>query len=189
MKIKFISLALVTTLLLASCGTSTDSGVSLTNYKGKGFTMDVPKSWTEVESKSLPSPKTGSIALALTSPDISSGFASNLVILKDQVSVATGSGGYTSKKYSIVNYALTNGKYKEFTKLDEKEISFVDNDVSNLYIFEAKYTMETPKQKFIQTAKICGDQVYLVTIGLGASATASSTSKYESLAKSFACVK
>lgn len=189
MNSKVIVFAVIAAFSLASCGTSTDTSVTLTSHKGAGFTMDVPKTWIPVESKSLPIPKNGSIALALTSPDISSGFASNLVVLKDQISVATGSGAYTSKKYSIVNYTLTTGKYQEFTKLDEKEIVFPDNDSANLYIFEAKYNSTTPKQKFIQSAKICGNQVYLITVGLGASATAVSTTKYESLVKSFTCTK
>lgn len=91
----------------------------------------------------------------------------------------------TSKKYSVVNHALTTGAYKEFVKLDEKTIVFGDKDESNLYVFEAKYNINTPKQKFIQTAKVCGDTVYLITFGLGLSTGA--TSKYEDLIKTFVC--
>lgn len=91
----------------------------------------------------------------------------------------------TSKKYSIVNYALTTGEYKEFTKLNEATITFGDKDTSNLYTFEAKYNINTPKQKFLQTAKVCGDTVYLMTFGLGL--TTGATTKYEDLIKTFTC--
>ena len=93
----------------------------------------------------------------------------------------------TSKKYSVVNYALTTGEYKEFVKLEEKVIAFSDKDESNLYVFEAKYNTATPKQKFVQTAKVCGDTVYLITFGLGLSTGA--TTKYEDLIKTFTCTK
>lgn len=93
----------------------------------------------------------------------------------------------TSKKYSLVNYALTTGTYKDFVKLSEKSIVFGDGDTSNIYVFEAKYNLQTPKQKFIQTAKVCGDTVYLMTFGLGLSTGA--TTRYEDMVKTFSCSK
>lgn len=124
--------------------------------------------------------KNGTIALALTSTDIVSGYSNNMSIIKEKLTEAM-----TSKKYSVVNYALTTGEYKEFVKLDEKVITFGDKDESNLYTFEAKYNTNTSKQKFLQTAKVCGDTVYLMTFGLGLSTP--NTTKYEDLIKTFTC--
>jgi hypothetical protein len=167
--------------LLVSCGT-TDTSLSTTPFAGEGFSINVPNTWVTIDKAALPTTKNGTIGLALTSTDIVSGYSNNMSIIKEKMTEMM-----TSKKYSIVNYALTTGEYKEFVKLDEKVITFGDSDTSNLYIFEAKYNTNTPKQKFIQTAKVCGDTVYLMTFGLGL--TTGATTKYEDLIKTFTCVK
>lgn len=188
-KSRFFALATLALapLFLASCGSGSTDTASLTTFKGDGFSIDVPKSWIAKESKEVPTPKNGTVALAMTSSDISSGFANNLLVLKDTLTVDEKGEKMTSKKYSVVNQALTTGKYEEYTKLDEKEITFADSDVSNLYVFEAKYNRDTPKKRFVQAAKVCDDKVYLITVGV--ELNSGSTAKYESLAKSFQCVK
>ncbi|MDD5197653.1 MAG: hypothetical protein PHN60_02215 [Candidatus Gracilibacteria bacterium] len=168
--------------LLTSCGTSTDTSLTTTPFAGGGFSIDTPKTWIAVDKAALPTTKNGTIALALTSTDIVSGYSNNMSILKEKMTETM-----SSKKYSVVNYALTTSAYREFIKLEEKVITFGDNDESNLYVFEAKYNTNTPKQKFIQTAKVCGDTVYLITFGLGL--TTGTTTKYEDLIKSFVCNK
>lgn len=142
--------------------------------------MDIPSTWTTIDKATLPVTKNGTIALALTSTEIVSGYSNNMSIIKEKLTEAI-----TSKKYSVVNYALTTGAYQDFVKLEEKTIAFGDKDESNLYIFEAKYNTNTPKQKFIQTSKVCKDTVYLITFGLGLSTP--STTKYEDLVKTFTC--
>lgn len=168
--------------LLVSCGTSTDTSLNTTPFAGEGFSINIPNTWITVDKAALPATKNGTVGLALTSADIVSGYSNNMSIIKEKITETM-----SSKKYSVVNYALTTGAYKEFVKLDEKTITFGDNDESNLYIFEAKYNLNTPKQKFIQTAKVCGDTVYLMTFGLGLSTGV--TTKYEDLIKTFSCTK
>jgi len=142
--------------------------------------MTVPSAWQEVDSLSLPTPKSGAVALALTSTEIKSGFANNLTVLVDDLSE-----DITSDKYATLNYKLTSGKYLEVTKLDEKSITFPDTNISTLYIFEAKYNASSTKQKFLQTAHVCDKKVYLITIGVALDTK--DTAKYETLAKSFQC--
>ncbi|MDP2103554.1 MAG: hypothetical protein Q8K26_01375 [Candidatus Gracilibacteria bacterium] len=182
---KLVSLSIVVSslLLFTSCGTTGDSSLATTPFAGEGFSIDVPSAWVKVEKEALPVTKNGAVVLALTSTEIASGFANNMTVLKEKMSEAI-----TSKKYSIVNYALTTSEYKDFVKLEEKSITFTaDNDESNIYTFEAKYNTDTPKQKFIQTAKVCGDTVYLLTVGLNLGTP--STTKYEDLIKTFTCNK
>ncbi len=181
---KSLPIALAASLLLTSCFGSTSDNVNLTGFEGKGFTMQVPKTWVQVTGKDLPQPKSGSIAGAFTSPDISSGFANNLLVLKDVLGPDADSS-MTSRKYSVVNQALTTGKYIEYTKLSDKKISFPDNDEGLLVQFEAKYNNDTPKQKFLQAAKICGKDIYLLTIGLALSTN--NTDKYQEIFESFTC--
>jgi hypothetical protein len=177
-------LGLACTLVLTGCFGSTTSSVDNSNliaYEGSGFTMQVPKTWTAVGSKDLPKPKGGSVAGAFTSPEISSGFANNLLILRDTLADST----MTSRKYAVVNQALTTGEYLEYTKLAEAKVTFGDKDESIINTFEARYSKETPKQKFLQTSKVCGKNVYLLTIGL--SLSNATTDKYAEIFKTFAC--
>ncbi len=146
--------------------------------------MQVPKSWTSVSEKDLPKPKTGSMVGAFTSSEITSGFANNLLILKDTLSTES-DPTMNSRKYAVVNQALTTGEYLEYTKLSDAKIVFSDADESIVTTFEARYNKDTPKQKFLQTAKICGKNVYLLTIGLNLSSN--STDKYTEIFKTFTC--
>lgn len=182
-KVVFIWLV---SLLLASCGSSDVSDTNLSAYEWNGFTIQVPKAWVKIDAKAAPTPGNGVLESAWSSTEIASGFANNLVILSEKLDRAI-----TSKKYSIINYALSTGKYTDFIKLDEKTITFSsesgEKDESNLYTFEAKYNPETPKRKFLQTAKVCGDRVYLMTIGINLGIT--DVKKYESLLTSFQCTE
>lgn len=179
----------VSPMFFASCGTTSTDTASLTTFKGEGFSIDVPKSWIAKESKDIPTPKNGSVALAMTSADISSGFANNILILKDTLTPDEKTGKYiTSKEYSITNYSHTTKEYLEFTKTEEpKEITYADGDIANLYVFEAKYNRETPIKRFLQASKVCGNKVYLITVWT--ELKPSKPERYENLAKSFQCVK
>lgn len=171
-------------LFLTSCFDSSDTNVNLTEFTGSGFVMKVPKSWTEVGKKSLPNPKEGKVVAAFTSTEITAGFANNLLILQDTLG-PDADPEMNSRKYAVVNQALTTGTYKEYLKISDKKITFANNEEGLAVIFEAKYNNETPKQKFIQTAKICGKNIYLMTIGLGLSNNA--TDKYLAIFESFDC--
>ncbi|MDD5377292.1 MAG: hypothetical protein PHH16_04205 [Candidatus Gracilibacteria bacterium] len=168
-------------LLLTSCGTTTDTSLNTTAFSGEGFSINIPKTWIVIDKPTLPTPTEGTIALALTSTDIVSGFSNSMSIIKEKLTETI-----TSKNYSLTNYVHTTAAYLDFVKLDEKTIAFGDKDESNLYVFESKYNMNTPKQEFIQTAKVCGDTVYLITFGLGLNTP---TAKYEDLIKTFTCSK
>jgi hypothetical protein len=185
MYIRSASVALLCTLTLTSCGTTTEN-INLTSYAGKGFEMQVPKSWILKSESELPKPKNGTIAAAWTSSDIASGFANNMLILKDTLA-ADADPKMTSRKYAVINQALTTGSYKEYTKLSDKTLTFPDTDEGLAVVFEAKYNAQTPKQKFIQVAKLCGRDVYLINIGL--SLSNNSTDKYMELLSTFTCSK
>lgn len=178
---KKIALVLFTLFVLSSCGsTSNTTDESTKAYTASGFTINIPTTWTVVNKNELPAIKSGQVELAVSSSDISSGFANNLVVIWQDLLEKT-----TSKQYSIINYSLSTWEYVEFTKLSEKTVNFSDKDQSNLYIFEAKYNTATPKRKFLQTAKICWSKVYLLTIWIALGTT--DTTRYENLITSFTC--
>ena len=171
-------------LILASCGwssTATDDS-SVTSISWTWFSMNVPKSWTNVEQKALPNTKNGKIEIAYTSSEISAWFANNLVVLSENLTAKT-----TSLEYGITNYVRTTWSVLDYLKLSETNFKFSDGDESKIYTFEAKYSASTPKRKFLQTTKVCDSKGYLVTVWINLDNT--STSKYENLLKSFKCVK
>ncbi len=170
-------------LLLSSCsilpGTQTEVQDNASIYHGSWLSMQVPTLWVTNTGVLLPSPKSGSLELALISPDIRYGFSNNLVIMKDQLN-----GIISSKKYAELNSIQTAKNYLEYTKIQDDLILFSDSDASRVLVFEAKYNPATPRLKFIQTAKVCGTQVYLIHFSL---ALDKSPDAYIALAKTFTC--
>ncbi len=175
---------LIFTLILSSCsilpGTQEEAVQSnAIIYSGSGFSMQVPALWWTNSGVLLPTPTTGSIELALVSPDVRYGFSNNLVIMKDSLG-----GIISSKKYSELNNIQTTKNYMEYTKIQNDLIIFGDSDESRVTVFEAKYNPSTPKLKFIQTAKVCGTSVYLIHFSL---ALDKAPDAYIALAKTFTC--
>ena len=174
---------LTLTLLLSSCsilpGTQTEVQDNATIYTGSGFSIQVPDAWKTNTGVTLSTPKSGTIELALVSPDIRYGFSNNLVIMKDALN-----GIISSKKYSELNAAQSQKNYLEYTKIQNDPILFGDTDESRVIVFEAKYNPSTPRLKFIQTAKVCGTNVFLIHFSI---ALDKSPDAYIALAKTFQC--
>lgn len=181
---KKIFLAIIVLFSLTSCfSSSTTDTSSLSDFTGSWFTIKTPKTWTLLDQNnaSLPKPKDSSIVLAISSPDVKYWFANNMLILKTKLAKNT-----SSKTYSDLNNLGSSRDYKNYLKLDKKDITFSDEDISTLYIFQAKYNESTPNLKFMQTAHICPDmQAYFITIALNIDVK--DTSKYEEMLKTFTC--
>jgi hypothetical protein len=107
------------------------------------------------------------------------GFSNNLIVMKDSLN-----GIISSKKYSELNAAQSQKNYLEYTKIQSDPIIFTDSDESRIIVFEAKYNPSTPKLKFIQTAKVCGTNVFLIHFSI---ALDKSPDAYIALAKTFQC--
>ncbi len=90
----------------------------------------------------------------------------------------------TSKKYSELNQLQTSKNYLEYTKLEDKDITFTDDEMSRVYVFEARYNENSPRMKFIQTARVCGTDVYLLHFSLSLDKDAA---LYLPLLQSFVC--
>jgi hypothetical protein len=73
------------------------------------------------------------------------GFINNFIIIKQKLKKED-----NSTSFSISNHVRAYKKYLNYRKINNKELVFVDNDKSMLYIFEARYNSKTPKQKFLQ---------------------------------------
>lgn len=168
---------------LISCWTDGNNTSNLIEIDWWDFTIMWPSNW-EVINKTdnrLPNIKIWEFELALMSQKPINSFSNNLLILSDELNKLT-----TSKDYSILNNVWAKQDYLEYTELSSKTITFSDEEESIMYIFEARYNLNTPKLKFIQSANICNkNKAFYFTIAIPTSIK--DTSKYEALIKSFKC--
>lgn len=147
------------------------------------LSIEIPTNWDVIENTEtiLPKIKNGSIELAVTSKSIVNGFANNLLILSDDLNTFV-----TSKDFSMLNNIWAETDYLDYRKIDSKEFKFLDEELSLLYIFEAKYNLDTPKLQFLQTSHICnGNKAFFLTIAIPTNIK--DTSKYEYLLSTFTC--
>ncbi len=170
-------------LLLSSCsllpGTQVEIQDNASIYSGSGFSIQTPALWIANTGGLTPTPRSGTLELALVSLDTRYGFSNNLVIMRDSLN-----GIITSSRYAELSSVQSSKNYLEYTKLQDDPIIFSDTDSSRVSVFEAKYNPSTPRLKFIQTAKVCGTNVYLIHFSI---ALDKSPDAYIALAKTFSC--
>lgn len=175
-------------LSLSSCsGTTPVVDVnSLTTYKWKGFTLDIPAAWVVMDlnnswSVSLPNPREWALELVVSSKEEKSWFINNLIVLSKDLEEATTSYDFITKN-NPRNYKW----YEYFYEEANKDFVFTDWEKSKLYIFLAKYNKDNDKLRFIQTARVCDEKKsFFLTIGV--SLDINDTAKYEDIFKSFKC--
>jgi hypothetical protein len=92
-----------------------------------------------------------------------------------------------SSEYSMANNVWAKREYTEYLQLANEDFKFLDWTESKIYTFEAKYNLETPKLKFLQTAYVCNpNKGYFLTIAISPSIKV--TDKYETLLSTFSCI-
>lgn len=157
---------------------------STKTFQTSSISLTVPSNWDEINSSSLPSPKTWTIVTALKSSDTVDDIYRSLILLEDTII-----GKLSSEQYAKSDYNVSIKNYSGHRLLEEKNIDFTDGISSLLYTFEAKYNPDSPRMKFIQSSKICTEadknKVYNITIALPPSIN--DTLKYETLIKSLSC--
>lgn len=159
------------------------SSSGLIKTETETLSIDIPSNWSVIENidEILPKAKNWKIELAVTSENTENGFANNLLILSDELNSFV-----TSKDYSMLNNVWAETDYLDYKKIESKDFKFIDEEESIIYIFEAKYNLDTPKLKFIQTAHICNqNKWFFFTIAIPT--TIVDTSKYEYLLSTFTC--
>lgn len=182
---KKIFILIFLSFTLISCGSDEiiveSSGLEL--YKGEWYSISIPNNWEVMNDKNniLPEPSEGKIELSAQAPNPKWWFVNNLLVLSDNLKTFT-----DSSEYSMANNVWAKREYTDYLQLDNKSITFSDGTQSQLYIFEAKYNLETPKLKFLQTAYVCNpNKGYFLTIAVVP--TIKNTDKYETLLSTFSC--
>lgn len=181
---KNIFILIFISLFIVSCWSSeTDTTTWLIETQTDNISISIPSNWTIIEAIDdiLPKAKSWKIELAVMSENAVNGFSNNLLILSDDLNKFT-----TSKEFSMLNNIWAQTDYLDYTKIESRDITFLDEEVSTLYVFEARYNLDTPKLKFLQTAHICNsNKAYFFTLAIPT--TVSDISKYEYLLTTFKC--
>ena len=181
---KKLYILLFTSLFLVWCWDEVVTDTTwLIKAETENLSISIPANWEVIEDTDsiLPKAKDGKIELVVTSKVATNWFANNLLILSDELSTFT-----TSKDFSMLNNIWASTDYLDYKKLEWKEFKFLDEELSELYIFEAKYNLDTPKLKFLQTAHVCNQKTaFFLTVAIPTNIQ--DTSKYEYLLSTFAC--
>lgn len=168
-------------IFLASCSNSDKifDWENATEFSWSGFSVKIPESWTSTGSQNLPSINNGSVVFSAISNEKKNNFSNNFLIISEKLEHI-----WSSIQYSEINNRSTSKKYSEYSLVKTENFIFPDSDDGKYYIFDARYNSNTPKLRFIQTAKMCGTTVFLLnsTISLD-----SDFSKIINIFKTFKC--
>lgn len=172
-------------IFLVSCWDDEEATTApwLVTTETETMSIEIPSNWSLIKDVEniLPKPKDSDIELAVTSESTVNGFSNNLLILSDDLKTYV-----SSREFSTLNNIWAESDYLDYKRLESKSFTFLDEEVSQLFIFEAKYNLDTPKLKFLQTAHICWQKkAFFFTIAIPTSVA--DTSKYEYLLSTFKC--
>lgn len=179
--IRTISLFLCV-IFIASCGGS-DSGRSTLEEKVlDDFTISLPASWPLVskDSDGVPKPSSGQIALIASASEAQNGFANNMVILERKLSSIT-----TSNEYALASKTWLEEEFYYYKEKESEDLEFLDEEVSNVSVFLAQYNIQTPMVYYIQSARVCWNKAFTITVAVEKSIT--DFSRYKALISTFSC--
>lgn len=163
--------------------TDTVDSAGLVKYTGTGYTLRVPASWQAVEASKITAPVAGKIELALRSLVNKRGFMNNLIILSDTLETPV-----TATEYVSQSMLWASREYLSMQIENDEQVTFADGEKSRLVIFRAKYNEVTEERLFFQTARLCGNTVYLMTLGLENDTPPESYDRYRPILSSFSCL-
>lgn len=181
MKKIFISIFL--SLFLVSCFSS-EKQDWLIAYSSENFSLRIPDNWEIIDNKdkSLPTPRSWNIEFVIRSKNEKNWFSNNMIILSEDKKFETTASEYINS--SSISYEKD---YFEYEKIDEKNINFINWNSSKILVFEARYNDHTPKIKFLQTADICNNKIFYITLAI--ENNISDVSRYEYMLSNFNCKK
>ena len=171
--------------LLVSCFGGADNAAwvdGLTQVESEEFSIRLSTSWNVIPSSELSPIEDGNVEIAYRSWAQDKDFLNNIIVISEVLDRTLSSSDYAKR-----NVYLASRWYKNLRDIQAKNIAFEDGDTSRLYVFEAQYQPQFSKTLFFQTAKVCADNAYVITIGLDTSVQESAYTNYETIIQSFIC--
>lgn len=179
---KYIIISLLTFMLGSCSGASQEDIVTtgLMQMQKENFSLMSPENWRELWDSELSNPRTGKLALALAAQTPKDGYINNLIILEVENLLQESSKGLMENTKKWLETSLL-----VFKNLQEKSITFADDELWTLIQYRGKYSKTTPELSYIQTARSCDTTAYILTLSLAWDFE--SYDRYEYLLSSFEC--
>lgn len=176
----YISLILCFVFLI-SCWWADDSpaATGLIIQENEGFSIPTPSTWKTIPNEDLVIPKSGEIALAFRSESPKQWYINNIVILKKDNTAISPQAIIESGIQSLEKWI------KWYKLISNNEVTFTDNQKGNIITYSWKYSSDTPETIYIQTARVCDDVGYYMTISL--TEKLESYDRYEYILQNFNC--
>lgn len=167
---------------LVSC--SRDDTESIANstlilQEKEDFSILVPNSWSEITSDELVTPKSWEIVLAFKSANQRQWYINNVVILRQENTTVSPSEILNSWIQSLEKWI------KWYKLISNREVEFADDVVGNIITYTWKYTSNTPETVYVQSARVCWNDAYYMTISL--TEKLESYDRYEFILQNFQC--
>ena len=176
---------------LTGCGSSNNNALSQDTWAAtKTFApleIQVPSAWSWVDLNMNPPPRQWELIATFVADKSYAGFKENFTILKETYHTS-GSGQTLPTQASYLARSVESAKssYLSHMLIADKKTVFADDTEWITSIFDAQYSDQLPKRRFVQTAKICGDNIYLLTYALSLN---SNTDEAFTLLKTAKCIK
>ncbi|MCD5375110.1 hypothetical protein LR010_01495 [Candidatus Gracilibacteria bacterium] len=178
---KKILLCLSMLVILQSCFWSSESTLTgLSLQESEEFSIQIPESWGAVSQADIPTPKSGEVALAYSSNSERQGYLNNIVVLSTPSKSSETSDSLMKNSIQSLQNDIEN-----FKIIEEKTVSFLDSSNGIIVSYSGKYNTTTPQATYIQTARICGDNNYYLTLSL--TENLENYDRYEYILQTFTC--
>lgn len=178
---KKILLSLLILSILQWCFWSSNNNiVGLTVQDWGEFSIQIPESWVLIGENDIPTPKSWSVALAFSSSSERQWYLNNIVILTTPSLSKASSSSLMKNSIQSLQKNIEN-----FKIIEEKEVIFVDEQSGTIVSYTGKYNDTTPVTTYIQTARVCWNNNYYLTISLAESLE--SYDRYEYILQTFRC--
>ena len=178
---KKLSLLLTLTLTLSWCFWNSDQSQSGLILQDRGdFSILMPENWSEITAADIPTPKSGEVALAYSSSSERQWYLNNVIILKTPSTPGESQASLMKSSLRSLQTTTVN-----FSLIEEKTVAFADEQSGSILTYRAKYNDATPEVIYIQTARVCGENNYHLTLSLAEQLD--SYDRYEYILQTFRC--
>lgn len=178
---KKIILSFVVLLTLQWCfWNSVGTQTGLTLQDKESFSILIPDSWTEIGESDTPTPKSWEIILAYSSNSERQWYLNNIIILETPSRSQESSESLMKNSLQSLQKSIQN-----FKIIEEKIVIFADEQSGTIVTYIGKYNDTTPETTYIQTARVCGDNNYYLTLSLAEQLK--SYDRYEYILQTFRC--
>lgn len=157
-----------------------DDATGLISVEKEWFSIGVPNSWNESPGDELPNPRLWEIELSFKSSSKRQDYYNNILIISENNTQNKSSQSLVNQSIWDIKSSLTS-----FQLLDQSQIIFEDEGESDVVIYKWRYNSSTPLLTYIQSARVCSDANYYITVSVAENLD--SYDRYKSLIATFKC--